>query len=132
MDCLFCKIIAGDIPNRTVYEDEHALAFLDIAPWHRGHTVVIPKRHVTDVLDDPTALAEIAPALGATAKLLVERLGADGINLLSNAGEVAGQTVFHLHVHLVPRYDSDPGLGALVCEREADDLDAVEADLSRG
>lgn len=132
MDCLFCKIIAGDIPNRTVYEDEHALAFLDIAPWHRGHTVVIPKRHVTDVLDDPTALAEIAPALGATAKLLVERLGADGINLLSNAGEVAGQTVFHLHVHLVPRYDSDPGLGALVREREADDLDAVEADLSRG
>lgn len=132
MDCLFCKIIAGDIPNRTVYEDEHALAFLDIAPWHRGHTVVIPKRHVTDVLDDPTALAEIAPALGATAKLLVERLGADGINLLSNAGEVAGQTVFHLHVHLVPRYDSDPGLGALVREREGDDLDAVEADLSRG
>lgn len=132
MDCLFCKIIAGDIPNRTVYEDEHALAFLDIAPWHRGHTVVIPKRHVADVLDDPTALAEIAPALGATAKLLVERLDADGINLLSNAGEVAGQTVLHLHVHLVPRYDSDPGLGALVREREADDLDAVEADLSRG
>lgn len=128
MDCLFCAIVNGDIPARRVYEDEHAIAFLDINPWQRGHTLVIPRRHVDDVLAPDRALGEIAPAIGATSRLLVERLRADGLNLLANAGATAGQEVFHLHVHLVPRYASQPGLRALF-GRSEDDLDEVHAAL---
>ncbi|MBP8919173.1 MAG: HIT domain-containing protein [Micropruina sp.] len=128
MDCLFCAIVDGDIPARRVYEDEHAIAFLDINPWQRGHTLVIPRRHVDDVLAPDRALGEIAPAIGATSRLLVERLRADGLNLLANAGATAGQEVFHLHVHLVPRYASQPGLRALF-GRSEDDLDEVHAAL---
>ena len=128
MDCLFCAIVDGDIPARRVYEDEHAIAFLDINPWQLGHTLVIPRRHVDDVLAPDRALGEIAPAIGATSRLLVERLRADGLNLLANAGATAGQEVFHLHVHLVPRYASQPGLRALF-GRSEDDLDEVHAAL---
>lgn len=130
MACLFCSIVAGDIPARRVYEDEHAIAFLDIGPWKRGHTLVIPRRHVDDVLDADEALSEIAPAISATGRLLVEKLGADGLNLLSNAGAVSGQEVFHLHVHLVPRYADDPGMRALFDREPSIDLDEVYAALT--
>ncbi|HRA76252.1 MAG TPA: HIT domain-containing protein, partial [Propionicimonas sp.] len=70
MDCLFCRIVAGEIPSRQVYADDTAIAFLDINPWHVGHTLVVPRRHVDDLLDDPAAFAEIAPAVSATARLL--------------------------------------------------------------
>lgn len=129
MDCLFCAIVAGDIPARTVYEDEHALAFLDINPWHRGHTLVIPRRHVDDIVAEPEALTEIAPGIHATAKLLRDRLGADGLNMLSNAGAVSGQEVFHLHVHLIPRYADNPGIGAMRTTGSSSDLDEVHAAL---
>lgn len=113
-DCLFCAIVAGSVPAMQVYADEHAVAFLDIEPWHRGHTLVVPRRHVADVVSGTPALAEIAPAVDAVARLLRRRLAADGVNLLSSAGPVAGQTVHHLHVHVVPRYADDPGLQRLV------------------
>ncbi|MDR1711271.1 MAG: HIT domain-containing protein [Propionibacteriaceae bacterium] len=129
MSCLFCRIVAGEIPSRVVYADDTAIAFLDINPWHRGHTLVIPRRHVDDVVSDPAALPEIAPAIAATAKLLVEKLGCDGINLLSNAGAVAGQEVFHLHVHIIPRYASSPGLRAMIGPDPAIDVDEVFAAL---
>ena len=110
-DCIFCKIIAGEIPSRRIYDDEHAVAFLDIAAWHRGHTLVVPKRHVADLVTGDPAMAEIGTggrrrgaAAGATG------CAADGLNFLSSAGAVAGQEVFHLHVHLVPRYADAPGL----------------------
>ena len=126
-ECLFCRIVAGEIPCRRVYEDDRALAFLDIAPWHDGHTIVIPKRHCADVVVDGQALAEMAPAVSATAWLLKSKLGADAINVLSNAGEASGQEVFHAHVHVVPRYAAKPGLPAMT-ERDADpDLDATLA-----
>ncbi|MGC3992516.1 MAG: HIT family protein [Propionicimonas sp.] len=125
MDCLFCRIVAGEIPSRQVYADDHAVAFLDISPWHVGHTLVIPRRHVDDLLVDPEALTEIAPAIAATSRLLVDRLGADGLNLLSSSGEVAGQEVFHLHVHLVPRYAHRPGLRELMVREDGIDLDRV-------
>ena len=125
MPCLFCRIVAGEIPARQVYADDSAIAFLDINPWHPGHTLVIPRRHVADLLDDPAALAEIAPAVSATAALLTARLGADGLNLLSNAGEVAGQEVFHLHVHLVPRFADRPGLRELAVPEPGIDRDEV-------
>ncbi|MGC3956052.1 MAG: HIT domain-containing protein [Propionicimonas sp.] len=125
MACLFCRIVAGEIPCRQVYADDAAIAFLDINPWHPGHTLVIPRRHTEDLLSDPTALAEIAPAVSAAAALLTEKLGADGLNLLSNAGEVAGQEVFHLHLHLVPRFADRPGLSELTVREPDIDLDQV-------
>jgi len=102
-DCIFCRIAAGSVPSWQVYADEHAVAFLDLAPWHRGHTLVIPRRHVVDLVTGAPALAEIAPAVDTVARLLRDRLAADGLNLLSAAGAVAGQTVRRLHVHVIPR-----------------------------
>ena len=113
-DCIFCKIVAGDIPSRGVYSDDQAYAFLDLAPWHRGHSLVVPRRHVPDLITADHALTEIAPAVDAVARLLVERLSADGVNVVSSSGAAAGQEVFHLHVHVVPRYADDPGLRLLV------------------
>lgn len=131
-DCLFCRIASGALPSRRVDEDEHAFAFLDVSPFQRGHTLVVPKRHVASVLDDGGGLAEIAPLVELVSRRLVDRLGADGLNLLSSAGPVAGQEVFHLHVHLVPRYASAPGLrGLFAAKAGADDaeLDAVHREI---
>ena len=89
MDCLFCAIVAGEVPSRQVYADEHAVAFLDIAPFHRGHTLVIPRRHGSAFLTAPSALAEITPAVDATAALLRQRLAPAGMNLISSAGAAA-------------------------------------------
>jgi len=131
MDCLFCRIVAGEVPSRQIYADDVAIAFLDISPWHVGHTLVVPRRHVPDLLADPSALAEIAPAISATAALLTQRLGADGINLLSSSGASAGQEVFHLHVHVVPRYPHRPGLRELMVREPNPDLDEVHRRLTR-
>jgi histidine triad (HIT) family protein len=125
-DCIFCRIVAGEIPSRRVHEDHEAVAFLDVGPWQRGHTLVVPREHVTDLLTDPPMLARIGPAVDATARLLVSRLGADGLNLVSSARPVAGQEVFHLHVHLVPRYADRPGLTNLVGPERGDDSDLDE------
>jgi histidine triad (HIT) family protein len=130
-DCLFCRIVAGEVPSRQIYADEHAVAFLDIGPWHRGHSLVVPRRHVPDLVTGPPALPEIAPAIDAVARLLVARLAADGVNVLSSTGAVAGQEVFHLHVHVVPRYADRPGLSLLVSPDVVPDgeLDAVYAQV---
>lgn len=129
MSCLFCGIVAGDIPCRQVYADDYAVAFLDIAPWHVGHTLVVPRRHVDDLLAEPEALTEIAPAISATSRLLVERLAADGLNLLSSTGVAAGQEVFHLHVHLVPRFAHRPGILELTIREPGVDLDRVHRQI---
>ena len=129
-DCVFCRIVAGELPSREVYADDTAVAFLDLAPWQRGHTLVVPRQHVEDVVTGQPILAAIAPAIDHTARLLVERLQADGLNLLSSAGAVAGQEVFHLHVHLVPRYAARPGLSGLVGTDRGDDAD-LDAVLDR-
>ena len=127
MSCLFCAIIAGDIPSRRVYEDELAVALLDINPLKPGHTLVVPRRHSEDVLATRGGLAEISAALVATGRLLRERLGSDGMNILTNVGAVSGQDVFHFHVHLIPRYADDAGMGALLRRVPGIDLDAVHA-----
>ncbi|MDO5285464.1 MAG: HIT family protein [Actinomycetia bacterium] len=124
-DCLFCRIIAGEIPSRRVYEDEQAVAFLDIEPWHDGHTLLVPRRHVSDLVADPAAWSEVQPALEAVVPRLVQRLAADGMNVVVNAGPVAGQEVGHLHVHLVPRYASAPGMAALMDRDASRDLDEL-------
>lgn len=127
-DCLFCRIVAGEIPSRRVYEDDVAIAFLDIAPWQLGHTLVIPRRHVVDALADEVALAEIAPAVQRVGNLLKDRLGATACNILSNAGADSGQEVFHLHVHVLPRYANNPGISTMRGQITAD-LDAVHAQV---
>lgn len=130
--CIFCKIIAGEIPSRRVYEDDHAVGFLDIGAWHRGHTLVVPRRHVPDLLTGEPAMAEIGPAIDAVARLLADTLGADGLNLVSSTGKVAGQEVFHLHVHVIPRYAAEPGLANLISPGPVseDELDAVHAQIT--
>lgn len=105
--CIFCAIAAGDADASIVYEDSQAVAFLDVSPLTTGHTLVIPRRHVTDLLHADGVVAEIGPALEATAALLVDRLGSDGINAFQATGQAAGQTVFHLHFHLLPRTAGD-------------------------
>jgi len=108
-ECIFCKIVAGDLPALIVDEDERTAAFMDIAPATRGHALVIPRAHSSDLLsvgpEDLSAVALASQRLAARAK---ERLGADGVNLLSSCGRAAWQTVFHFHVHVIPRYEGDP------------------------
>jgi histidine triad (HIT) family protein len=108
-DCIFCKIVAGELPATIVDEDERTIAFMDIAPATRGHALVIPRAHAPDILsvgaEDLSAVAVAAKRLTARAK---ERLHADGVNLLNSCGAAAWQTVFHFHVHVIPRYDGDP------------------------
>jgi histidine triad (HIT) family protein len=108
-DCLFCKIVAGEIPSTVVASDERTVTFMDINPATRGHALVVPRNHVKDLLDiDADELAAVARAAQAQAKVAKQRLGADGVNLLNSCGSVAWQTVFHFHVHVIPRYADDP------------------------
>jgi histidine triad (HIT) family protein len=108
-DCIFCKILAGELPAKIVDEDERTVAFMDIAPATRGHVLVIPRTHSPDLLsvadEDLAAVAFASRRLAARAK---DRLKADGVNLLNSCGRAAWQTVFHYHVHVIPRYDGDP------------------------
>ena len=131
-DCIFCRIIAGDLPSRQVYADEDAIAFLDINAWHRGHTLVVPRRHVVDLVSGEPTLPEIAPAVDAVGRLLKHKLAPDGVNILSSAGVAAGQTVFHAHVHVIPRYADEPGFAHLVNPVEVPDgeLDSVWRQIS--
>jgi histidine triad (HIT) family protein len=131
MDCLFCAIVAGEIPSRKVYEDDAAFAFLDIAPWQEGHTLVVPKRHTVDALADDEALAEVAPAVARVGRLLKERLGADACTVVSNAGAASGQEVFHTHVHVLPRWADNPGV-ANMRTRVTADLDDVWRRIAEG
>jgi histidine triad (HIT) family protein len=108
-DCLFCKIVAGDIPATLVREDERTVAFMDINPATRGHLLVVPREHTPNLLeiggDDLSACAAAARELAA---LVSERLGASGVNVLNSCGRDAWQTVFHFHLHVIPRYPGDP------------------------
>jgi histidine triad (HIT) family protein len=108
-DCLFCKIVAGELPAQTIAEDERTVSFMDINPATRGHALVIPKAHVVNLLQVPADdLAAVALAAQQLARRISERLGADGVNLLNSCGAAAWQTVFHFHVHVIPRYADDP------------------------
>jgi len=108
-DCIFCKIVSGELPAAVVVSDERALAFADINPATRGHTLVIPRAHAEDIheidTDDLAAVAALAQEIAGRAR---ERLGADGVNLLHSSGSAAWQTVFHFHIHVIPRYFGDP------------------------
>ncbi len=108
-ECLFCKIVDGELPATVVASDERALAFMDINPATRGHTLVIPRAHARDIHDvgveDLAAAAALARRVAGLAR---ERLGADGVTLMQASGQAAWQTVFHFHIHVIPRYAGDP------------------------
>ncbi len=108
-NCIFCQIVAGDIPASKIYEDDKVLAFLDISQTTKGHTLVIPKEHVRNVLAmDAITSQDLFSRLPKLARAVQKATGASGLNILNNNEEAAGQTVFHAHVHLIPRYgDSD-------------------------
>lgn len=110
-DCIFCAIAAGEIPCRRIYEDAETLAFLDINPCSEGHTLVIPKQHWRDLTDAPDeVVAAVMARVRKIAAHLREALPCDGFNILQNNGAAAGQSVGHLHFHIVPRRDGGEGL----------------------
>ena len=108
-DCLFCRILAGELPAQIVAEDERTVSFMDINPATRGHALVIPRTHAEDLYEtDPQDVAATAVAAQRLAQGARDRLGADGVNILNACRPAAWQTVFHYHVHVIPRYADDP------------------------
>ncbi len=108
-DCLFCGIVAGDVPSETVDSDERTVAFMDVNPAPPGHALVVPRAHSKDLMEiDAADLEATAVAAQRLARRMTEALNADGINVINACGPVAWQTVFHFHLHVVPRYEDDP------------------------
>jgi histidine triad (HIT) family protein len=108
-DCIFCSIVAGDAPATIVDEDEHTIAFMDIHPWTRGHALVIPREHHKNLYEiDEQTLCQVMTAAKRLSLKVRDGLNADGVNLLNSTGRAAWQTVFHFHVHVIPRYEDDP------------------------
>ena len=123
-DCIFCAIAEGESPSFKVYEDDEVLAYLDINPFTKGHTLVIPKQHRTGLLDaEDSLLASVLPKVKKVAAHLKSALPCDGFNILQNNGESAGQTVRHIHFHIIPRYAGEP----LVFESHKGDMDELKA-----
>jgi len=108
-DCIFCKIVAGELPATKIDEDDRTVTFMDINPGTRGHALVIPKQHARDLLEiDPDDLGAVVQSAQRLAKRMPQALGADGVNLINSCGSAAWQTVFHFHMHVIPRYEDDP------------------------
>lgn len=107
-NCLFCKIISGEIPSEKVFEDEHTYAFLDIHPINRGHTLVVPKKHAENIHDiSSTDFCTLMETVRTLSPIIKKAVGADGINIGINNGGAAGQIIFHAHAHIIPRYGND-------------------------
>src|SRR3954447_4891568 len=125
-DCLFCKIVAGEIPATKVHEDERTIAFMDISPATRGHLLCIPREHAADLHaiadEDLCAVARTAQTM---AERVVDRLGAEGVSVMQNTGSASWQTVFHYHVHVIPRYSND-GLRLPWIPKQGD-MDEIQA-----
>lgn len=129
-DCIFCRIVAGELPAHIVDEDEHTVTFMDIAPANPGHLLVIPRRHARDLLEiEPPELEAVVTAAQRAARRLSDRLGADGVNLLNSCGSAAWQTVFHFHMHVIPRHHDDPL--RLPWQPEQGDQDEIAATAER-
>lgn len=107
-DCLFCKIIKGDIPSKRIYEDKDVVAFLDIMPLTKGHTVVVPVNHYENMLDFPESeMEKFFSVIKLLSGMLKTKLNADGFNILQNNYKAAGQIIFHMHYHIIPRFIDD-------------------------
>ncbi len=130
--CIFCKIAAGEIPSKTLYEDEDFRVILDLGPATKGHALILPKSHYKDLYELPDGQAEKAMVLAKKmATKMTEKLHCDGFNLVQNNGEVAGQTVFHFHMHLIPRYHGDgQTIGWKPGKPEDAELEAVKQEIT--
>jgi histidine triad (HIT) family protein len=130
-DCIFCKVAAGELSAEIVEQDEHTLAFMDLNPWTRGHALVIPRRHsrnLYEIGDDD--LSRTIAASRRLAQRMRDRLGCDGVNVLNSCEPAAWQTVFHFHVHVIPRYSDDPlKLPTHPEQAEPEELARVAAEL---
>jgi histidine triad (HIT) family protein len=131
-DCIFCKIVAGELPATVVDEDEQTIAFMDINPATRGHALVVPRAHAIDLLDiAPDQLEAVSVAAQRLAGRIKERLGADGVNVINSCGAAAWQTVFHFHLHVIPRYEGDPlSLPWTPAPGDAEEIAAAAAQLN--
>lgn len=110
MNCIFCKIANKEIPGKYVYEDDVCVAFLDLSQVTPGHTLVVPKAHVKNILEaDPKLSSHLFEVVTKLSQQITKNLGASGCNILANANEVAGQTVMHYHIHIIPRYSESDG-----------------------
>lgn len=108
VDCVFCKIIAGELPSTKIYEDDNVLAFVDIGPIAKGHILVVPKKHSIMITDtDSDLLAELMVVVKKITQAQIEGMGADGVNIMQANGSVAGQVVDHIHFHVIPRFKDD-------------------------
>ena len=130
-NCIFCKIANGEIPSRTLYEDGDFRVILDLGPATRGHALILPKEHAANLFELPEKTAGKAMILAKKmAARMKEKLNCDGFNVIQNNGEVAGQTVFHFHMHLIPRYEDDGRpIQMKSGEATAEELDAVKAQI---
>ncbi len=130
-NCIFCKIANGEIPSRTLYEDKDFRVILDLGPATRGHALILPKEHAANLFELPEETAGKAMILAKKmAARMKEKLNCDGFNVIQNNGEVAGQTVFHFHMHLIPRYENDgQPIQMKSGEATAEGLDAVKAQI---
>ena len=126
-NCIFCKIANGEIPSRTLYEDNDFRVILDLAPATKGHALILPKNHYKNLyeIEEETA-AKVMPLAKKMAVEITQKLGCDGFNLMQNNNEIAGQTVFHFHMHLIPRYNNDNQNLVMKPQQATDEeLDAV-------
>lgn len=111
--CIFCKIINNEIPSYKIYEDEYTLAFLDLSQVTKGHTLVVPKKHYANIFETPEEeLNHLMHSIKCIVEKLKSSLGIENVNILNNSGSLAGQTVHHLHIHIIPRYEND---GCILC-----------------
>ncbi len=132
-NCIFCKIAAGEIPSKTLYEDDDFRVILDLGPATRGHALILPKSHYANLYELPDEVAGKAFILAKKmAARMTEKLHCDGFNLVQNNGEVAGQTVFHFHIHLIPRYEQDnQKIGWNPGKPDDAELEAIKEEITR-
>jgi len=136
-DCIFCKIINGEIPCAKVYEDEHVLAFMDIMQVTKGHTLVVPKVHKKDIFElTPEISRNLFGVVPKIAQAIKKQYNPVGLNLINNNGKDAGQTVFHYHMHIIPRYGEGDGIGVVWKSHNndytPDDLQKIASEIKEG
>lgn len=128
--CIFCKIINGDIPSKKIYEDEDILAILDISQATKGHTLVIPKKHFDNLLSiDDNEYLKVMKKVKDLAKVIVKAFDAKGCNILNNCNSVAGQSVMHFHVHIIPRYEENDLKLEFTDHSKDYDLSLIQAEI---
>lgn len=132
-DCIFCKLANGVIPTNAIYEDEDFKVIMDANPASKGHCIILPKTHAENLYELPEKYCEkLLPVAKKCSTVLKEVLGCEGLNVLQNNGEVAGQTVFHLHVHLIPRYAGDGVHIKWTENADESDIEALAQEIRKG